>query len=424
MSSERTRTGDPQSLFGPFRRSARTKVIPALTRRVAAAALTGTLLLTGAPVASTLPLTPPPARAAGLQDTRDQLTAAKARLRAQQEELDKLALNYAQAENRLEETQDALAKVRASLDQARADYTVLQARLQDRLRAIYKEGGGGILAVLESLFSGDISLSGLLNRLEMLGRVAQGDQNLFSEVEAHVAKLAALQADLANRKAQEERQLAELDQANQTAMQALESIREEYNALRAQVRKLEEQERKRKEEEAKRLAAERARKAAAVATSRGGTGTRSGSSSGGSGGKAVATSGWVFPVDGPNSFINDWGFPRSGGRTHKGTDIMTGRNTPVVAVVAGTIGRTNPTERGLGGITIWLNGDDGNSYYYAHLTSIAGGISKGVRVSAGQVIGYAGNTGNARGGEVHLHFEIHPGGGAAINPYPTLVANR
>ena len=136
------------------------------------------------------------------------------------------------------------------------------------------------------------------------------------------------------------------------------------------------------------------------------------------------SAGWVFPVQGPNSFVDSFGAPRSGGRTHKGTDIMTARGTPLVAVVKGTIRATSPTDSGLGGITIHLTGDDGNVYYYAHLSSLKSGISKGVRVTAGQVIGYAGNTGNASGGAVHLHFEIRPGGGAAINPYSTLVKYR
>ena len=68
--------------------------------------------------------------------------------------------------------------------------------------------------------------------------------------------------------------------------------------------------------------------------------------------------------------------------------------------------------------------NDGNSHSCAHLTSIKSGVAKGVRVKAGQVIGYAGNTGNARGGESHLHFEIRPGGGSATNPYLTLIKHR
>jgi murein DD-endopeptidase MepM/ murein hydrolase activator NlpD len=133
---------------------------------------------------------------------------------------------------------------------------------------------------------------------------------------------------------------------------------------------------------------------------------------------------WVFPVAGPNSFSSTFGAPRSGGRTHQGADIFTARNTPIVAVVDGVIRSTSPAERGLGGITIHLTGSDGNVYYYAHLSSIKSGIRSGLRVTAGQVIGYAGNTGNARTTPVHLHFEIRPGGGAAINPYPILVKYR
>jgi murein DD-endopeptidase MepM/ murein hydrolase activator NlpD len=132
--------------------------------------------------------------------------------------------------------------------------------------------------------------------------------------------------------------------------------------------------------------------------------------------------GWFFPVQGPNSYSDSFGAPRYAGgyHPHAGTDIMCARGTPLVAVVGGIISRTNRTDTGLGGIHIELHGDDGNSYYYAHLSAIQDGIAPGVRVTAGQVIGFAGDTGDARGGAVHLHFGIHPGGGPAIDPYLVL----
>ncbi|MBI4743273.1 MAG: M23 family metallopeptidase [Actinobacteria bacterium] len=128
------------------------------------------------------------------------------------------------------------------------------------------------------------------------------------------------------------------------------------------------------------------------------------------------TEGFVFPVAGPHQFSNDWGSPRGRGRRHKGNDIFAEMNTPVVAVVNGTVSREQ--RGGTGGIMLWLNGDDGNVYFYAHLSGYA--VSTGTRVTAGQTIAFVGNTGNARGGSPHLHFEIHLGGGRAVNPFETL----
>ena len=124
---------------------------------------------------------------------------------------------------------------------------------------------------------------------------------------------------------------------------------------------------------------------------------------------------WICPVQGPRAFTNDWGDPRGGGRRrHQGTDILAPRGTPVVAPVSGSA-RTHNS--GLGGKSYYLNGSDGNTYFGTHLDSYSGNSGS---VSAGTVLGYVGNTGNARGGPTHLHFEIHPGGGGPVNPYPTL----
>ena len=116
---------------------------------------------------------------------------------------------------------------------------------------------------------------------------------------------------------------------------------------------------------------------------------------------------WIFPVQGPHSFTDSFGAPRYAGgfHLHQGCDIMCAYGTPVVAVVSGVVTTAHRVDSGLGGIWVWLVGDDGNSYYYAHLSSIDVNIHAGTRVTAGQVLGYAGNTGDAKGGAVHLHFE-------------------
>ena len=119
------------------------------------------------------------------------------------------------------------------------------------------------------------------------------------------------------------------------------------------------------------------------------------------------------PVQGGARFMNDWGFPRSGGRFHEGNDLFAPRGRPAVAVVSGNVVQTVGQ---LGGNQVKLFGDDGVAYYYTHLDGFG---AKG-RVSAGSVIGYVGNTGNAAGGPSHVHFEVHPGGGAAVNPYPRI----
>ena len=124
--------------------------------------------------------------------------------------------------------------------------------------------------------------------------------------------------------------------------------------------------------------------------------------------------GKTCPVGTPNGFIDSWGFPRSGGRTHQGVDMFAPMGTPLYAVAQGTIWRVYTNT--LGGLSINLIDDDGNMYYYAHLS--AAYVESGQKVGTGQVIGAVGDSGNARGTPPHLHWQYHPGNGAPVNPYP------
>jgi murein DD-endopeptidase MepM/ murein hydrolase activator NlpD len=122
----------------------------------------------------------------------------------------------------------------------------------------------------------------------------------------------------------------------------------------------------------------------------------------------------VCPISG-SAYSDTYGAPRSGGRSHQGVDMLAPHGVPIVAVTNGSVSFSNNS---LGGLAAWLRGDNGTSYYYAHMSSFAGSSR---RVSAGEVIAYNGSTGNANG-VPHLHFEVRPGGGLAINPTPTVRA--
>jgi murein DD-endopeptidase MepM/ murein hydrolase activator NlpD len=133
--------------------------------------------------------------------------------------------------------------------------------------------------------------------------------------------------------------------------------------------------------------------------------------------------GFVFPVAQPHAFGDTFGDPRMPGtpleHRHMGSDIGATEGTELYACERGVIMLL--TSGGLGGTGIFLKGESGTVYYYAHLSRYADALAAGKLVEAGELVGYVGSTGSASTGP-HLHFEVHPNGGEAINPYPILTA--
>lgn len=146
----------------------------------------------------------------------------------------------------------------------------------------------------------------------------------------------------------------------------------------------------------------------------------------------------VFPVLGEASYTDDFGDPRGQGG-HEGNDIMAPRKALVLAAEAGTVRFHTTSSRA--GCMLYLNGKSGTQYLYIHLNNdltdandnrgrcVAGvayakGLKDGARVAAGQVIAYNGDSGDANGIHPHLHFEVHPNGGGAANPFKHLNKAR
>jgi len=142
----------------------------------------------------------------------------------------------------------------------------------------------------------------------------------------------------------------------------------------------------------------------------------------------LTAGGYVFPVYGPSSFGDTFGAPRGDVASgwHHGEDIFAPLGAPLLAVADGTIFSVGWNN--LGGYRLWLRDQEGNEFYYAHLSAYSPFAVNGRHVKAGTVIGFVGNTGDAQSTPYHLHFEIHPVGmlymgyDGAVRPYPYLVA--
>jgi len=298
------------------------------------------------------------------------------------EELESISLRVLQLRDRIEEKQTDVAEIRE--------------RVVGRAVEMYMDGGSQVAEFVLSSSSVDEVLTGQ----EFLEVVTEEDISSLDH-------LAALKNDMQRWQDELKIDQERLAVLNQEALDVATLMEEAMNKKEAAYRTLSDECRKLRSEYDAQLAA-----AAAAAAAR---------AKGASGGvPSSVTPGFICPMSpGAVHFINDWGFPRSGGRSHRGTDVFAPMGQPVFAVVSGSVRAYNNS---LGGISVWLTADNRTGYYYAHLSGWAPGISTGVYVSKGDVIGYNGNSGNAYGGAPHVHFQIHPGGGSPMNPYFTLKA--
>jgi peptidoglycan LD-endopeptidase LytH len=119
----------------------------------------------------------------------------------------------------------------------------------------------------------------------------------------------------------------------------------------------------------------------------------------------------------PSQLHDTWGARRSGGRHHQGIDIFAPKGTPVISTTPGIVQRIGQNR--LGGNCVWILGPSGQVHYYAHLDHFAD-LQPNQKIETGDVIGYVGNSGNARTTPSHLHYCIYTFFGEAVNPFPLL----
>ena len=359
-----------------------------------------------------------------IQAARDRADAAAQAMFDAESELDTLDLAIVESEKQL-------AAVEAQADSMRSN---LQADAQRSFA-----NSGSAMPLLVDLDEANASITA-----DRQASVARGAATVeLDDFDTVMKQVRQQRADLDRQKdltAQAREQYETLKKNAEAEVVKLAEVEKQRLADVAVQRELERQRKIRADQAAADAAASQAaaansqRSAASASASTGSRSSNGSSASNGSSGGAAAApqgaaapapvpetpppsnagSGMACPVAGPRAFGDTWGASRSGGRSHEGVDMMSPAGTPLVAVESGSV--QFKTTR-LGGNSVWLNGASGTRYFYAHLSAWEGSSRS---VSRGEVIGYVGATGNTTAN--HLHFEVHPGGGRAVNPYPYVRA--
>jgi peptidoglycan LD-endopeptidase LytH len=308
---------------------------------------------------------------------RDEMSVSqlKDKLNLIQKQLDASVVRVETLRSRENKLLFDVGQVELEMRELEAEKGAVEDRAVDAARRLYMSDGSETLEVLLSAES----FAELASQYETMAKIAELDGAALTDLEQVEERLLELQENVSANTEELTRVRSRLEDESALLQERFEEATAEYEKMK------------------ERLAA-----AASAAAAQ-------------AGGVFVSPGGMTCPVAAPNSFIDSWGFPRSGGRTHEGTDIMAASGAPVVAITDGRI-----TFEGYGGNAgnwVILSGDDGNSYWYMHNRENL--VSQG-RVNAGEQIATVGDTGNAVGGPPHVHFEYHPGDDGPVNPFALL----
>jgi len=367
-------------------------------------------------LASIAPVT---AAAPGVSAARSEVARLEGELARLDAEAGRAAAAHNAAMDRRDNARARAAAAAADLRAGRVRLRAARANLAERMVQVYVNGEPDALTLVLS----EGSVTDALDAVDLLQTVARRDAALVADVRARVARLDELSVRLREAQAESERELARA-QAERGRVAALVTerrrrlsgaraqLQQAIAARRARLARLAAAKRARERELRRARARAQARTAAPAAPASSGVAP--------SAAPAVSASGGpVFPLAGPTTFSDDWLAPR-GSRYHEGIDLFAARGTPVLAVYDGTLFRVGYS--GISGYRLWLRAADGTTYFYAHLDGYSPAAREGAAVRAGTVLGYNGDTGDAKGTPPHVHFEIHPGGGGPIRPYPIVAA--
>jgi murein DD-endopeptidase MepM/ murein hydrolase activator NlpD len=354
---------------------------------------------------------------ARLQVTPEDIAEADARRREVSAELEATTIEYDNAINRLLELETTLTALGSDIADLERELAIARVGAREIATQRYIYADSGQSALFDAVSIEDMNL-----RSSYLDRISREGTDIIIRMNALEGNYNQQQTLLASAVEQQQATNVVLEAMADDILSRLEAADDEYDAVvsayetqEAERRAREEAERKAREEEERRLAALATSTTAGPAAV---TTTTTTTPPSDTTEPPPANGTLVCPVAGAVSYTDTWGAPRSGGRSHKGVDMIAARGTPVVALESGTIRRMG--NGGLGGITIYLTGNSADEYYYAHLDGWADGLSTGQAVSAGELIGYVGSTGNASYTLPHLHFEYRPGSGSAVNPTPLV----